>query len=81
MKEIWLIFKWLRRRDWVSPPDPSRRRRADERWRPFGATDANTASSQWRAPLGKGATLSGAAQTTEILRNWRQRGAVIGYGP
>ena len=66
MKEIWLIFKWLRRRDWASLPDPK---------------DANTASSQWRAPLGKRATMSGAAQTTEILRNWRQRGAVIGYGP
>ena len=81
MKKICLIFKWLRRSDWASPPDPSRRRRADETWRPFWATDANTGSSQRRAPLGKGATLSGATQTADVSRYWRQHGAVIEYGP
>lgn len=66
MPEIWLIFKGFRRRDWASPPDPK---------------DANTASSQRLAPLGKGATLSFAAQTTDISRYWRQRRAGIECGP
>ena len=78
MQTIWLIFKWLRRSDWASPPDRS---------------DANTAfglgSNQWRPPphsqgralLEKGTTLSGASHTPDISRYWRQRGVAIEYGP
>ena len=44
-------------------------------------TDTNTASSQRRAPLGKGATLSVASQATDISRYWRQNLAEIACWP